>query len=214
MLGVTVMVSSITTSRQSSVGRPRDEHADRRICEAALLLYGDAGWSGFNFTKVASLAGVGKSTMYSRWSERDDLLLDAFRLLIPIPAPDGDTVPEILTNWAASRVVMYIGPHAKAIRRVFVEAATGEPVIRAVHAHLYKEPIAGLRKCLWEYKDSGVLKKTMSITRLLDAIEGSVLMRGFSINPDYIDCFFTEIPEYVEALVEDQLQLSAEGSHI
>ena len=43
------------------------------------------------------------------------------------------------------------------------------------------------------------------MTRLLDAIEGSVLMRTFCLPDDYIECFLQKVPKYVEDLVSDQL---------
>ncbi len=198
------MTSLLTEPR--AVGRPRSEDADLRILNAALKLYGESGWSGFNLTRVANLAGVGKSSMYARWSEREDLLFDAFKILIPMPEPMGETVWDILTNEATYRVKLYLGPHATALRRLFVEVAGNEPVIVQAYASLYVEPIAKIKARLWEFKENGSLPSSVSVTRMVDAIEGSILMRGFSIPSENLPCFFTEIPEYVESLVFDQIR--------
>lgn len=196
------------------VGRPRDTEADARILCAALNLYGSAGWSGFNMTQIARLAKVGKSSLYARWDEREALLLSAFEALIPVPQPVGSNVHQILINWASLRVQMYLGPTSKAVRRVFVEAATGEPVIQSIHDHLYQNPIKALTSRLWDFKANGYLSADVSVTRLVDAIEGSVLMRGFSIPLENVECFLTEIPQYVESLVTDQLQAATQGSNL
>ncbi len=200
------MLTTVSPIDCHQVGRPRSEDADARILLAAIELYGDAGWSGYNLTKVAQLAGVGKSSMYSRWTDKSLLLQDAFRVRVPVPTPTGTNVWDILSEWAAFRVQMYLGPHSQAIRRVFVEMSTGEPTITALQDYLYTTPIAVLRSRIWEFKTNGYLPATTSVTRLIDGIEGSVLMRSFSIPPENVPCFLTEIPEYVEMLVADQLR--------
>jgi AcrR family transcriptional regulator len=59
-------------------GRPRSERADRAILQAATELLADKGVSGLTIEEVASRAGVGKTTIYRRWSSRGTLALDAF----------------------------------------------------------------------------------------------------------------------------------------
>ena len=44
-------------------GRPRDPGVDRRIAQAALDLFADAGWAGFAMEAVARRAGVGKASL-------------------------------------------------------------------------------------------------------------------------------------------------------
>src|SRR5579871_5264860 len=63
-----------------SPGRPRDPDVDRRIAQAALDLFGDAGWAGFAMEAVARRAGVGKASLYLRWSSKEALLVDALSL--------------------------------------------------------------------------------------------------------------------------------------
>src|SRR3954469_17991836 len=58
-------------------GRPRTPGAEKRIMDAALDEYGEHGWSGFTMDGVARRAGVGKSTVYLRWQDKDSLLTDA-----------------------------------------------------------------------------------------------------------------------------------------
>lgn len=60
-------------------GRPRSPGAEQRIIDAALEEYGQQGWSGFTMDGVARRAGVGKSTVYLRWRDKDSLLTAAVR---------------------------------------------------------------------------------------------------------------------------------------
>jgi AcrR family transcriptional regulator len=59
-------------------GRPRSEQADRAIMAAALELLAERGLAGMSIEEVASRAGVGKATIYRRWSSKGALALDAF----------------------------------------------------------------------------------------------------------------------------------------
>ena len=59
-------------------GRPRSEQADRAIMAAALELLAERGVAGMSIEEVASRAGVGKATVYRRWSSKGALALDAF----------------------------------------------------------------------------------------------------------------------------------------
>lgn len=73
-------------------GRPRDAARDQRITEAALDVLADSGHAGFTIEAVAHRAGVGKATIYRRYSGRDDLLgaaLDHLRDDSPLALAEG-----------------------------------------------------------------------------------------------------------------------------
>lgn len=195
-------------SSHATIGRPRNDLADMRILESALTVYGEAGWHGFNLTKVAAAAGVGKSSMYARWTERETLLIDAFRALVVSPGPVGNDPRTILVNEIDYRLREYLGPRRSAVRRVFVEMCCSEvnPAIVEAYEHVYVQPIKVLRARLWDFKAVNRLPASVSVTRLLDAIEGSVLMRTFCLPEADVECFLTEVEEYAQALVDDQLR--------
>jgi len=55
-------------------GRPRNPAFDAQILAAAAQVYGAEGWAGFSLDAVARAAGIGKSTLYARWSSAETLL--------------------------------------------------------------------------------------------------------------------------------------------
>lgn len=60
------------------IGRPRDPALDTAILDAATALLEEVGCAGFTMEGVAARAGVGKQTLYRRWTTRGDLLLDLY----------------------------------------------------------------------------------------------------------------------------------------
>ncbi|WP_433510177.1 TetR/AcrR family transcriptional regulator [Nonomuraea sp. CA-143628] len=68
-------------------GRPRSEKAEKAIIEATLDLIAEGmGVSELTIEAIASRAGVGKTTIYRRWSNKEDLVVDALATLrAPLP---------------------------------------------------------------------------------------------------------------------------------
>jgi AcrR family transcriptional regulator len=78
-------------------GRPRSEQADQAIIEATLDVFAEKGFDGVCVELVAARAGVGKATIYRRWSNKEELLLAAFASLkSPFPEPKGVSVRDDL----------------------------------------------------------------------------------------------------------------------
>jgi AcrR family transcriptional regulator len=71
-------------------GRPRDPAADRAILEAARTVLARKGFTGTSMEGIARTAGVGKDTLYRRWSSKEDLIRHLLTVLseenVPVPA--------------------------------------------------------------------------------------------------------------------------------
>ncbi|MEO6158880.1 MAG: TetR/AcrR family transcriptional regulator, partial [Ilumatobacteraceae bacterium] len=59
-------------------GRPRDDAASPAILQATLDEVAEVGLAGLTVEAVAARAGVGKATIYRRWSSKEALMLDAW----------------------------------------------------------------------------------------------------------------------------------------
>jgi AcrR family transcriptional regulator len=64
-------------------GRPRDPSRDEAIIDAAIDLLVRDGYDRLSVEGVAAAAGVGKATVYRRWSNKADLVIDAMATLKP-----------------------------------------------------------------------------------------------------------------------------------
>ncbi|MCO6005617.1 TetR/AcrR family transcriptional regulator [Actinoallomurus purpureus] len=87
-------------------GRPRSERAAKAIVDATLdLLAEEGGVAGVSIEAVAARAGVGKTTIYRRWPNKEALIIDALAALKePFPEPRGESVRDDLTAIARAFV--------------------------------------------------------------------------------------------------------------
>lgn len=78
-------------------GRPRSEEAERAILDAALDQLARCGIAGLSIEAVAQHAGVAKTTVYRRWSNKTDLVVAALaQLKGPLVYPPGGAPREDL----------------------------------------------------------------------------------------------------------------------
>lgn len=83
-------MSSAPISETKKRGRPRSERAEEAILKATSELLIERGFAALTIEEVASRAGVGKSSIYRRWSSKGTLALQAFvtEFLASQPPPD------------------------------------------------------------------------------------------------------------------------------
>ncbi|MFC4059692.1 TetR/AcrR family transcriptional regulator [Planomonospora corallina] len=82
------MSTTDETRTARPAGRPRSAKAEKAIIEATLDLIGESvSLSELTIEAVAARAGVGKTTIYRRWSNKEDLVVDALATLKAPPPP-------------------------------------------------------------------------------------------------------------------------------
>jgi AcrR family transcriptional regulator len=62
-------------------GRPRSAEADRAILGATRAALVELGWGKLTLSDVAARAGVAKTTLYRRWTGKNELVVDAIAAL-------------------------------------------------------------------------------------------------------------------------------------
>jgi AcrR family transcriptional regulator len=85
-------------------GRPRSAAADQAILAAVLDELVEVGFDELTIERVAARAGVGKATIYRRWSSKTDLVVDAVgSMKPPLVQPDtGSTRDDLIALFAAA----------------------------------------------------------------------------------------------------------------
>jgi AcrR family transcriptional regulator len=93
----------VTAVSEPVRGRPRSAAADDAIVAAALELVAEEGIGGLSVEAVAARAGVGKATIYRRWSCKAELVDAAFtHLSEQFPEAHGDTTRDRLVSLFAA----------------------------------------------------------------------------------------------------------------
>jgi AcrR family transcriptional regulator len=165
------------TSTRERPGRPRDPEVDRRVQEAAVELFGRAGWAGFSIEAVARAAGVGKASVYLRWDSKEELLTEAvagaFR---PIAAIDTGDVRADLVALATLLLELYGGQHGPAARRMTLETQS-VPVLAERWESVRRSQVATARAIVRRAVDRAQLPMGTSASLVLDALCGAAMNR-------------------------------------
>ncbi|ACK71669.1 transcriptional regulator, TetR family [Gloeothece citriformis PCC 7424] len=92
-------------SSQKSPGRPRSQISHQAILQATLELLAEVGFEGMSIEAIASRAKVGKTTIYRRYSSKEELAADAIEslrqeVIIPDTGNFSSDLEEIIKNAA------------------------------------------------------------------------------------------------------------------
>lgn len=165
-------------------GRPRDPDLDRRIAQAALDVFGDAGWAGFSMEAVARRAGVGKASVYLRWHGKESLLTDAVQLrLVRVTDVDTGSLRGDLEELAGQVLDIYAGRTSRAALRLGLEAAAIPGVAEQYQAWRLTQTLAA-RAIVRRGLARGELPAGTSVTLLLDTLVGGAMMHAMSTPAD------------------------------
>jgi AcrR family transcriptional regulator len=173
-------------------GRPRDPEADAAILAAALDVFIEGGVEGTSIEQVAKRAGVGKLTVYRRWSSKEELIAQAIESArgdIPQPSlADIEGVPlaELIANALPALATTLADPRFRAlIARVF-GSSVSHPTLMATYWKHYIQPRRDATAVLLERaKQDGVLAEDTDNEVLIDMMVGAVTYR--LLQPDPLD---------------------------
>ncbi|MDZ7991140.1 MAG: TetR/AcrR family transcriptional regulator [Nostoc sp. EfeVER01] len=187
----------------SSSGRPRSIHADQAILQATLDLLAEVGYESMSIEAIASRAGVGKTTIYRRYTSKEELVADAIESLrddLVIPDTDsfwGDM--DILINNAAKKIDSPLGRQTLAL---IISTASSNPQFAEVYWTKYtKLRREAFSKILERAKSRGEIHKDADVELIIDLVSGSL----------YYALIFKPTTEPVEAYMRRTMNLLMKG---
>ena len=183
-------------------GRPRKPETDAAILDAALTVFGEVGYEGMTVEAVAARAGVGKATIYRRWSSKDDLIIAAIQeVLIPVEVPNIGEVRKTLISIVRGAVTFMKTSVAGVIfPRMAAEVAGQTPLGKR-----YVESVIGPRRAMVRTVLSrgvveGALRPDLDIHLLADILVGPIVLRKILRE---LDASSDDLPDrLVEALLD------------
>ena len=194
-------------------GRPRDAGAGDRITAAAIGAFTTGGWRSFSFEAVAKEAGVGKSTLYLRYRDKEELIRDVLRSLnAAFAVPDTGDVRADLAALATAYADELDGPRGRFRMRVMTESRLNDD-FRAIAAAAAENVVAAAHEVVRRGKRRGQLPARTSAAVLLDSLFGGLLHHHLLSSPDPAGHFY-QTPagrKFVHDLLDSVLRAAQAG---
>lgn len=201
-------------SEQRGPGRRPDPHVDERVLKAAVVVFGDLGWSGFTIDEIAKRAGVGKAAIYRRWASKEEILVDALANHLNVVA-DADTgsLRGDLMNIARQLMRSHLGEAGRAFMRLRVEAGLANS-IGARYQQWSKSQIDAARATVRRAIQRGELSPTASATLIMDTLCGGAINHIVAAPPHRMDEVRAHADDYAEFLVDFVLAGAVAGHSV
>jgi AcrR family transcriptional regulator len=165
---------------QRRPGRPRDPGYDKAILRATLEILFEKGYSGLTIDGVAAKTGVGRPTIYRRWSSKPALVIAALAQSIGLtPTPDTGTLRDDLLAFQRQQVRLMDTPESRRITGGLVADLVAYPELAETYFEDYIRP---RRMSVWQALqrgiDRGELRPDADFTLIYDLLLGPLFMRS------------------------------------
>ena len=164
-------------------GRPRDPETDRAILDAALELFVEKGAEGTSMQAIAARAGVGKLTVYRRWSTKEELIAQAVETArgdIPEQSVEDSaaTVPEMVENAVPAAAAAIAEPGFRAVLAQMLGSAQTHPrIMEACWEHYILPRRRAAAALLVRAVEEGLVEPGADFDALTDMMVGAVVYR-------------------------------------
>lgn len=126
------MVAVMPLSKPTRTGRPRSAEADTAILVATRAALVELGWSKLTMGDVATRAGVAKTTLYRRWSHKNELVVDAVAVLFDeLELPDRGSLAADIEGVVLQFAALLARPETKTALMAVVAESISDEALRA-----------------------------------------------------------------------------------
>jgi AcrR family transcriptional regulator len=128
-------------SVKNSPGRPRSVRSHQAILKATLDLLGEVGYERMSIEAIAARAGVGKPTIYRRYSSKEELVADAIE-----NSREEILIPDTGTLWGDLELIIEsagrttLTPLGRQIKALIISTASSSPQFAQVYWTKYLQP--------------------------------------------------------------------------
>ena len=177
-------------------GRPRSEKARKAVIRSTLALLKRTGFHELSVEAVAAHAGVGKATVYRWWSNKGELVIDAFvsavekELRFPSAGPVLQSIHVQMRRWA----VIFRSPLGQIVAAV-IGAGQSEPeILEAFRSHWVEPRRVEARRLLGQAITIGEIRADLDPDTVLDLLYGPLyirlLLKHAPLNEEFVDTVF------------------------
>ena len=177
-------------------GRPRSARAHAAILEATLELLAERGLAALTMEGVAARAGVGKATVYRRWTSKTELVGEAVARIgtQDMTLPDtGSVRGDVLAMMRGRRASAGATRAGFFIPRLVGEAA-GDPELGPLLDEVLVQPGRRVMRAILERGiERGELRPDLDIESAVDLLVGAIVYRLLYSGGDL--ALLDELPE-------------------
>ena len=177
-------------------GRPRSEKARKAVIRSTLALLNRTGFHELSIEAVAAHAGVSKATVYRWWSNKAELVIDAFvsavekELRFPSAGPVLQSIHVQMRRWA----VIFRSPLGQIVAAV-IGAGQSEPeILEAFRSHWVEPRRVEARRLLGQAITNGEIRADLDPDTVLDLLYGPLyirlLLKHAPLNEEFVDTVF------------------------
>ena len=161
-------------------GRPRDPGYDKAILDATLDMLFKKGYAALTIDGVAAQTGVGRPTIYRRWSSKPALVIAALTQNPGLsPTPDTGVLRDDLLAFQRRQVAMMNPPESRRITAGLVADLVADPDLAETYFSEYVQP---RRESVWQALqrgiDRGELRPDADFALIYDLLLGPLFMRS------------------------------------
>lgn len=161
------------------VGRPRSDESTKAILESVRRLMTHMPVSKVSIEAIAKKAGVGKTTIYRWWPNKQAVLMDAvfsqgtFNNILP---QSGEPI-DIIEAQVEKMVRQLSGKNGRIVAEIIGEVQGDPDALRALIDVFFQERYNALGAALTTGIQSGAFRADLDLETAIDAIMGPIIFR-------------------------------------
>lgn len=159
-------------------GRPRDARCDQAILAATLEMLIEGGAANLSIDGVAQRAGVGKATIYRRWSSKEALVLEALGSdTSTLDVPDTGNLRDDLLAYYDVLIERFNTSNGSDVLPILIEAACYDLEVRASLGDYIATRRRPVELALQRAQQRGEIKQGVDLAVLIDVLLAPVTYR-------------------------------------
>jgi AcrR family transcriptional regulator len=131
----------MSDTNKKQPGRPRSVQSHQAMLRSTLELLAEVGYDAVSIEAIAARAGVGKSTIYRRYTCKEDLIADAIEnIREDVTIPDTDNLWGDIDALIQSAAQITLNPVGRQTVAMIVSSASSHPEFAQIYWTKYLQP--------------------------------------------------------------------------
>lgn len=164
-------------SNQKALGRPRSIKSHQAMLKATLELLGEVGFEAMSIEAIAKRAKIGKTTIYRRYSSKEELVADAIESIREeVTIPDTGNLEGDIDKLIEDAARITLNPLGKKAVGMIISSASSNPQFAQIYWQKYLQPRRQVFAVVLERaKARDEIKANIDSDLIFDAMSGIML---------------------------------------